>query len=160
MKTKFIFLFPLTLLVSVWACSSDQPSTIEETKQETTITEAEPTKEKIVENDLTTLEGFWTTFQKAVAAQDVEKLKGLFAVDADVYGFDLPEEQLQIAKSSVSDITVDIAEPEFHTFSMVFSAEEDRIATGDDSLEDSATIIYMKKNNTGEFRIYLISFAG
>ena len=160
MKTKFIFLCALTLLMSVWACGGDTPQTEEKppvTKDTTTETETLPIKEKVVANDLTTLEGFWATFQKAVAAQDVEKLKGLFAVDTKVHKFSDPEEQAQIAAGKASAITEDIAEPEFHVFTIVFSAEEDRKETGDDSLEDSETTIYMKKNNTGDFKIFNVS---
>ena len=166
METKNYFFYSLILLTSLlWSCGNKQTVDTPTTKDQISDSIQISNKIKNSENisfKTNTIATFWSVFQKAVADRDTSTLRFLYSPDAelDPYGFENAEEQTKIAAGSASDITVDPTDSDFYLFRMVFSAEKNRKATGDDSLEDSETWIYLKKEVTGDFKIFRISFGG
>ena len=150
MKNIIKSLLFLISILGMWSCggSSGQEQVIAPI-----VTEVETIK-------LTTLDSFWSVFQKAVADRDIETIESLFFPDARTYKFGDKEYQEKIAKGKVSDL-VDRGEmhkgKKVYEFMMILSSGEgEEVEEGD----ESATTIYFQKNDEGEFRIFSVIEAG
>lgn len=145
----------LCLLALLIACESAEPSTTAPSQPpievpQPTVKVVEPTADK------STLEGFWSLFQTAVAEQNTTALKALYASDATFYTFQDPEEMARIANSSVSEVGATGEQyqgSDVYAFFITFEAE-------DPSMEGSETSIYLRQNEAGDFEIFNVMQGG
>ena len=151
-------IFSAILVFNLCACglnSNVQSAT--DTKDSTSITadikDAELNTD--IQDDLTTIEGFWLVFKQAVKEQDVNKIESLYAPDALKIKFSDEIYQLRIAQSSANDISEisSYADQEkTYLFMMIFPGSSEQ--------EESATSIYLRKNSKGNFEISNVIEAG
>jgi len=128
----------------------------DKTPIETTVSESESPMVK----DRSTLEGFYNILKTAVVSRDLETLKTLFAEGTAKYNFDDPEEQSLMKATKFSDVTLSFDKnggKELYELGLIFSVSQEML---DEGMEASQELIYMQKNDNGNFEIFVISFAG
>ena len=111
-------------------------------------------------NDLTTLDGFWSVFQEAVANQDVKTIESLYKEGIPKLKFNDDEYKKHIAEGKVTDFKKTdngIDGKLTYEFMMTFEPDEEGKAEGQ---EESATVIYIQKNEKGKFEIVNVLEAG
>lgn len=163
MLKKWTFLCSLILMMGLYSCNCtchDSEKITNHQDEDLTVTSTVETP-PVVETtilDATTLDGFWTIFQKAVADQNIKTLESLYSPDAHAYKFNSDDYQKRIAKGVASDIeeTQGMSEnAKTYVFSMEFPHEGE-----EDWIEASNTSIYIEKNTDGLFRILAVIEAG
>ena len=152
------FILSVILLLNICACglNSNQNSVTESKYSTSKAAELEDTALHVeIQDDLTTLEGFWAVFKQAVKEQDIDKIESLYAPDALKIKFSDETYQLRIAQSSASDISETPSygdQEKTYQFMMIFPASSDQ--------EESATSIYLRRNSKGNFEISNVIEAG
>lgn len=158
MSKCIISLFLMALLV---AC--EQPSSGDSNTSSTVPTTGEPaTSTTASESEVTpavdrsTLEGFWSVFQKAVTEQDKIVLQSLYAPDASFYAFDDEDSMERIANSASSEVEATGEQYQGKDVYAYFMSFE-----GDDpTMEGSETSIYLCQNKEGLFEIFNVLQGG
>ena len=152
------FIFSAILLLNICACGlNSNENSVNEPKDSTSkAAELDDTALNVeIQDDLTTLEGFWAVFKQAVKEQDIDKIESLYAPDALKIRFSDEIYQLRIAQSSASDISEAPSygdQEKTYQFMMIFPASSDQ--------EESATSIYLRRNSKGNFEISNVIEAG
>ena len=170
MNIIFRTLFALSLSFSMFACAAEE-SVKEEKATEKVKTEepkeTEPKKEEVatvqekVPVDRTNIEGFWREFKQLIKFKDEEGLKPLFSADHEGIRsglYKIEEYAVKIAASTHEDVKKSSQEykgTEVYEFMMVFPPE-----SPEEGQEESATTIFLNKNDKGEFQIFSVIEAG
>lgn len=156
MSKCVISVFLMVLLVACGPSSdnSNVSSTIPVAEEPTTLT---TTSESVTPTaDRSTVEGFWSVFQKAVAEQNKTVLQSLYAPDASFYAFDDAASMERIAESVYSEVGATGEQhqgKEVYAYFMFFEGD-------DPTMEGSETSIYLCQNKEGLFEIFNVLQGG
>lgn len=148
------------LLITAISCSNNEPAVVADKNVDTpavaVTTDTPPEEPAKVAMDLTTAQGFWDTYKKAIAAEDETALQQLYSEEQSVTTFkNNPSVKAAILSSIYTELTA--ADETYKEGALAFNMETE--IEGEEELVMGINI-YIMKNDKGNYQVVHINYYG
>ncbi len=158
MKTLKQTILFASLMITAVSCSNNEPAVVADKNVDTptATTDTPPEQPAKVAMDLTTAQGFWDTYKKAIAAADETTLQQLYSEEQSVTTFkNNPSVKAAILSSIYTELTA--ADDTYKEGALAFNMEEE--IEGEEELVMGINI-YIMKNDKGNYQVVHINYYG